>query len=384
MIILGIESSCDETAASLIETKGDKIKVVSNVVSSQIKIHAPYGGVIPELAARNHIKDILPVIDEALKTSPLTPLLINEMGTILLCPLLTKERVPKAGEVKVDAIIVTTGPGLVSSLLIGIETAKALAYAWQKPLIGVNHLAGHIYGNFIGNIKKIEFPALALVVSGGHTELVLMRGHFKFKLLGQTRDDAAGEAFDKAAKILNLGYPGGPIIASTAIKIPNSKSQIPKINLPRPMINDDNFDFSFSGLKTSLLYQVQKDADWKNKTSAYCAEFQQAVIDVLVAKTIKAAKKYKVKTVMLAGGVAANLELREQLGLAVKLGFKTQHNSPSYHVPDLKYTTDNAAMIAAAGYFLHKSMRTLKHENIKTKMQATKKIKVDCNARLTN
>ncbi|MFA6551171.1 MAG: tRNA (adenosine(37)-N6)-threonylcarbamoyltransferase complex transferase subunit TsaD [Patescibacteria group bacterium] len=375
MIILGIESSCDETAASLIEAKGDKIKVVSNVVSSQIKIHAPYGGVIPELAARNHIKDILPVIDEALYNSAIIPSLrggVRGGGHFFLSAQNIKMRQKIID--RVDLISITTGPGLVSSLLIGIETAKALAYAWQKPLIGINHLAGHIYGNFIGNIKKIEFPALALVVSGGHTELILMRGHFKFRLLGQTRDDAAGEAFDKAAKILNLGYPGGPAVAQRATEVTNYELKITKIRLPRPMINDDNFDFSFSGLKTSLLYQVQKDADWKNKTSAYCAEFQQAVVDVLVAKTIKAAKKYKVKTVMLAGGVAANLELREQLGRAVK----TELPRIKYNIPDLKYTTDNAAMIAAAGYFLHKSTKTLKHENIKTKQL----IKVDCNKKL--
>jgi N6-L-threonylcarbamoyladenine synthase len=381
MYILGIESSCDETACAIIEAQGDKIKVVSNVVSSQINIHKKYGGVIPELAARNHIKNILPVIDESLYSSSIIPSSRGGVRGGGNLPLTAQDFKNRQNIInKLDFISVTSGPGLVSSLLIGIETAKALAYAWQKPLIGVNHLAGHIYGNFIGDAKKIKFPALALVVSGGHTELVLMRGHFKFKLLGQTRDDAAGEAFDKAAKILNLGYPGGPAVAQRATEITNYELKITKIKMPRPMINDDNFDFSFSGLKTSLLYQVQKDADWKNKTSAYCAEFQQAVVDVLVAKTIKAAKKYKVKTVMLAGGVAANLALREQLGHAVN----QELPQVKYNIPDLKYTTDNAAMIATAGYFLHKSMKTLKHKNIKTKIPAIKKIEVDCNARLTN
>ena len=354
MIILGIETSCDETAAALIAGKGDKIKVISNIVSSQIKIHRRYGGVIPELAARNHIKNILPVINEALQTSPLFPLLI-------------KERVPKAGEA--DAIAVTTGPGLIPTLLIGIETAKALAYAWNKPIIGVNHLAGHIYSNFIGNHKKIKFPALILIVSGGHTELVLMRGHFQFKLLGQTRDDAAGEAFDKAAKILNLGYPGGPAVAQRAAEITNYKLQITKITLPRPMINESSCDFSFSGLKTALLYKIQRDKNWQSKIPAYCAEFQQAIIDVLISKTIKAAKKYKVKSVMLAGGVAANIELRRQLKQALAQSLP----QTAYFVPNLKYTTDNAAMIAAAGYFYLK--------NIKTKKLP--KIKVNCNQRLT-
>ena len=211
MIILGIESSCDETAASVIEAKDGYIKVVSNIVSSQINIHKKYGGVIPELAARNHIKNILPVINEALP-HPAPPLI----------------RGGKKGGV--GAIAVTYGPGLIPSLLIGIETAKALAYAWHKPIIGINHLAGHIYSNFIGNNKKIKFPALALIVSGGHTELVLMQGHYQFKLLGQTRDDAAGEAFDKAAKILNLGYPGGPAIATAATQVKSKKYKTTETN----------------------------------------------------------------------------------------------------------------------------------------------------------
>ncbi|PIR92407.1 tRNA (adenosine(37)-N6)-threonylcarbamoyltransferase complex transferase subunit TsaD [Candidatus Falkowbacteria bacterium CG10_big_fil_rev_8_21_14_0_10_44_15] len=388
MIILAIESSCDETAAAIIEGKAEKIKVISNVVSSQIKIHRPYGGVIPELAARNHIKNILPVIDRA------------------LAPIARKKRSGRGvGGEGVDAIAITTGPGLISSLLIGIETAKALAYAWRKPIVGINHLAGHIYSNFIVNSsphlhrgvlnpntnfgvgvnpagknitgrcgdKKIKFPALVLIVSGGHTELVLMRGHFKFKLLGQTRDDAAGEAFDKAAKILGLGYPGGPAIAAAATKTSNIKYPTSNINLPRPMLNDTAFDFSFSGLKTALLYKIQGDKNWRHKIPAYCAEFQQAIIDVLISKTVKAAKKYKVKSVMLAGGVAANLELREQLGLAVRLGFKTQSDFPAYYTPDLQYTTDNAAMIAAAGYFYLKNVKTKKPRNIR----------VDCNQSLT-
>ncbi|PIT94190.1 tRNA (adenosine(37)-N6)-threonylcarbamoyltransferase complex transferase subunit TsaD [Candidatus Falkowbacteria bacterium CG10_big_fil_rev_8_21_14_0_10_43_11] len=354
MKILGIESSCDETAAAVIEAKGDKIKVVSNVVSSQINIHKKYGGVIPELAARNHIKNILPVIRAALSPRPLSRLAGEG------------KRAPVSG---VRAIAVTTGPGLISSLLIGIETAKALSYAWQKPLISVNHLAGHIYGNFITN-KNIKFPALALIVSGGHTELIFMRGHYQFKLLGQTRDDAAGEAFDKAAKILGLGYPGGPAVAQEAMKIINHKSKIINLKLPRPMINDDNFDFSFSGLKTALLYQTQKDSEWRKKIPSYCAEFQQAIIDVLISKTVKAAKKHQVKSIMLAGGVAANLELRRQLSQAVAQKLP----GINFHLPDLKYTTDNAAMIAAAGYFY---IKTLKRKNIKTKL-----VKVDCNKKL--
>jgi len=341
MRILGIETSCDETAASIIEVnkKNDKIKVISNVVSSQIKIHQKYGGVVPEVAARNHIKNILPVINKALTSKN-----------------------------KIDAIAVTQGPGLICALLIGIETAKSLAYSWDKPIIGVNHIAGHIYSNWLENNNPPQFPALALVVSGGHTELVLMKKHNQFKILGQTRDDAVGEAFDKVAKILGLGYPGGPEISKMASRRDAPVGRL--IKMPRPMINDKNFEFSFSGLKTSVLYQIQKDKNYKKRIPDYCASFQQAVIDVLIKKTIKAAKKYKVKSVMLAGGVAANIELRKQLGEAVKINLP----KANYHMPNIKYTTDNAAMIAAAGYFAYKYKN-----NIKTDWS---KIRVDCNLSL--
>lgn len=341
MYILGIESSCDETAASLIQVKNNKITVLSNVVSSQIKIHQKYGGVVPELAARNHIKNILPVLDEAL--SPLAP---RERGL--------------GGE---GVIAVTAGPGLIPSLIIGLETAKVLSYVWNKPLIGVNHLAGHIYSTWINSNKPPRFPALALIVSGGHTELVLMKDHLKFKVLGQTRDDAAGEAFDKAAKILGLGYPGGPIISKYG---EGGNPQI--IKLPRPMINSQNLDFSFSGLKTALLYQVRKDKKYKNRIPEYCASFQQAIIDVLISKTIKAAKNYRTRSVALVGGVAANKELRNQLKKTVE---KSLPNT-TYHLPPLEFTTDNAAMIAVAGYYMAKNK----------KITPWNKIKVNCNLSL--
>lgn len=373
MIILGIETSCDETAASIIEGKQDNIKVLSNVVSSQIEIHKKYGGVVPEVAAREHVLNILPVINESLTKAGIKP---------------------KEAAKKIDAIAVTVGPGLITSLITGIETAKSLAYAWDIPVVGVNHVEGHICANFIASQNKnktdIKFPALILTVSGGHNMLVLMKGHGKYKILGETRDDAAGEAFDKAAQLLDLGYPGGPIISTEADKIPNSKfpsfakategrqilnksqksnsKKTSKICLPRPMLHSKDYDFSFSGLKTALLYEVQKDKNYKNKITEYCHEFQQAVIDVLIHKTIKAAKEYKVKTVMLSGGVSANKELRNQLEQAVK----SKLENTNFTMPDLKYTTDNAAMIATAGYFRAKQKKFIPWS----------KLKVDCNAEL--
>ncbi len=328
MIILGIETSCDETAASVVRCSGDKIEVLSNVVASQIEIHKKYGGVVPEVAAREHVLNILPAVDEALKKAKIN---------------------------SVDAIAATVGPGLITSLLTGVETAKALAYAWRVPVVAVNHIEGHIYANWLApNAKNnARFPALILTVSGGHTMLVLMSGHGKYKVLGQTRDDAAGEAFDKAAQLLGLGYPGGPAIAAEAEKF--KVENFPpagglKVDLPRPMINSGDFDFSFSGLKTALLYAVKSDKNWKKKIPEYAAEFQQAVVDVLVEKTIKAALKYNIKNIMLSGGVAANSELRNKLESAVA----RKLSGARLHVPELAYCTDNAAMIAAAGYFYAK------------------------------
>jgi N6-L-threonylcarbamoyladenine synthase len=354
LLILGIETSCDETAASVAEGEGDGVRVLSNVVSSQVEIHKKYNGVVPEIAAREHVLNILPVINEALEKAGVNPPRRRGGATP-----------PKRG-IKLDALAVTAGPGLITSLIIGVETAKTLAYAWKLPVMAVNHIEGHIYANFIGR-EKIKFPALILTVSGGHTMLVLMKGHGKFQTIGETRDDAAGEAFDKAAKLLGLGYPGGPVVSKTARKFlttPNpffekeegaiigARGKIPLFSkegagvvLPRPMLNDPNFDFSFSGLKTALLYKIQKDKDWHARVPEYCCEFERAVVETLVGKAIRAAKKYKVKTLMLAGGVSANLVLREEFqNAAAKLGL-------ACHIPPLEYTTDNAAMIASAGYF---------------------------------
>ena len=320
MKILGIESSCDETAASVVAGENNSVNVLSNIVSSQIDIHKKYGGVIPEIAAREHVLEILPVIDKALKLANIK-----------------KENFSK----EISAISIASGPGLVSSLITGIETAKSLSYIYKIPLISVNHIEGHIYANFI-NQSKIEFPAIVLTVSGGHTMLVLMSNFNSFETLGETKDDAAGEAFDKAAQLMNIGYPGGPIISELAEKVKNREY----VDLPRPMINSGDFSFSFSGLKTALLYKLQKDENYKNYIPEYCYEFQQSIIDVLIKKTIKAAKKFDAKSILLAGGVSANKELRLQLDSAVEKLPQT-----TFYKPELNYTTDNAAMIASAGYF---------------------------------
>lgn len=266
-------------------------------------------------------------------------------------------------------------------MIIGIESAKTLAYAWNLPIIGINHIEGHVYGNFLppplnlplGQGEKIKMPALILTVSGGHTMLVLMKGHGKFQTIGETRDDAAGEAFDKAAKLLNLGYPGGPIVSKTAAEFLEKRPLLTppykggeKIVLPRPMLFNPNFDFSFSGLKTSLLYKIQKDKNWKNRVPEYCYEFERAVVETLIGKAVKAARKYKVKTMMLAGGVAANSVLRAEFQTAAK------KENLACQIPPLEYTTDNAAMIAAAGYFRTKAKD----------FTPWKKIKVDCNLEL--
>jgi N6-L-threonylcarbamoyladenine synthase len=341
--ILAIETSCDETAVALIEAKNNKFRVIEDFVSSQIKVHAPFGGVVPNLAAREHLKNLPLLLKKTFKKHEIT----------------SKD---------IDLIAVTQGPGLIPALLIGTNSAKALAYAWKKPLVGVHHIAGHIYANFVREVKseklkvkssEIKFPILALIVSGGHTQLILMKKHMDFKIVGETLDDAAGEAFDKVARILNLGYPGGPVVAAEAAKISNFKFQISNFQLPRPMINSNNLDFSFSGLKTAVLYVVRDNPKiLKNKKlkAALCAEFQQAVIDVLVAKTLKAAKKYNPKTIMLGGGVSANKELRKQLGKAI------EKNLPDakYNTPNTRYSLDNAAMIAVAGYFQYKLAKNKK------------------------
>ncbi len=317
-IILGIETSCDETAAALVEYKGGKFNILVNVVFSQIDIHKKYGGIVPEVAARNHLMDIIPVISQTLSEA-------------------------KINFKNISKIAVTNGPGLITSLIVGAQTAKTLAYVWQKPISGINHLKAHMYANWLSN-KKIKFPSICLLVSGGHTELILVKAENKFKKIGQTLDDAAGEAFDKVAQMLEIGYPGGPIISELA-----SKGNPLAFKFARPMINSNDFNFSFSGLKTSVLYTIKKISKQKMKKyqlkADICASFQQAAVEVLVNKTIKAVKATKARTVMLSGGVAANELLRQNIKKEAEL------LKIDFYVPPLPLCTDNAAMIAVAGFF---------------------------------
>ena len=358
MKILGIETSCDETATSIIDYQNGKIKLISNIVSSQVKLHAKWGGVVPNLAAREHLKNIIPVIKLSFKEAKIKPS-------------------------QIDLIAVTNGPGLIPALLIGTNVAKTLSYVWEKPLIGIHHIEGHIYANFVGANSKLEtrnlklFPALCLVVSGGHTQLILMKKNLSYEIVGQTLDDAAGEAFDKVARILKIGYPGGPAVSKFA-KSYKLKAISYNIRLPRPMLNRKNFDFSFSGLKTAVLYETKKHPELlkdKNYIAEMCHEFQQSVIDVLVAKTMKATEKYRPKTILLAGGVAANQELRKQLGEAIK------NNLPKtiYKIPPLEFTGDNAAMIATAACFRWEKMTSFQK---KKALQNWKDLDTDANLKL--
>jgi N6-L-threonylcarbamoyladenine synthase len=304
MKILGIETSCDETAAAVVE---DGTRVLSNQIASQVEIHARYGGIVPEVASRQHILSIIPVIERAMAEA-------------------------RATWSHLAGIAVTIGPGLAGSLLVGVNVAKAIALAHGLPITGVNHLEGHIYANWLVD-HSIDFPVVCLIVSGGHSDLVLMRGHGDYVVLGRTRDDAAGEAFDKAARILGLGYPGGPAIEQAA------RQGTASIQLPRAWLKGSN-DFSFSGVKTALLRLAE--AGRISSVADAAASFQQAVIDVLVAKTVAVAKERRVKQILLAGGVAANELLRTWL---VK-------NSPiPVLVPQPILCTDNAAMLAACGYY---------------------------------
>lgn len=322
-IILGIESSCDETAASVGKITDSGVQILSSVVASSLELQAKYGGVVPEQAAREQLKSIIPVVEETLRSADLSPQ-------------------------SLDAIAVTQGPGLIGSLLVGVETAKTLSLIWKKPLIPVNHLIGHFYANWIADIGTPipNFPAIGLLVSGGHTDLILIKDHGKYEFIGGTRDDAAGECFDKCARLLGLPYPGGPVISKLA------KEGSPKaINFPRPMLDSGDFDFSFSGLKTAVA-NVVKDNSFS--IPDMCASIEAAIVDVLVKKTITAAKRYEVEQIIVAGGVAANQRLSESLARAGGL------NSLKLFIPPPSFCTDNAAMVTAAAFFNYQETDPLK------------------------
>ncbi len=317
-LILGIETSCDETAAAVV---ADGCRILSSIISSQVELHARYGGVVPEIASRHHLTLLNTIIDCALK----------EAGLKLK---------------DLQAVAVSHGPGLVGALLVGVATAKALAYALRLPLVAVNHLEAHLYANYL-NGAPLTCPAVILIVSGGHTELLLIEEPGTIISLGCTRDDAAGEAFDKVARVLELGYPGGPLIDKLA-----REGDPAAIDFPRSWLGDDSqFDFSFSGLKTAVinhLYHARRKGEAVNIPDL-AASFQEALVEVLVEKTAAAARAYKAKSVLLAGGVAANSHLRRRM----EQRFTTALPDTTFHVPPLELCTDNAAMIAAAAYPLY-------------------------------
>jgi N6-L-threonylcarbamoyladenine synthase len=320
MLILGIETSCDETSAAIIQGNSDskKVKLLSNIIASSLSLHSTTGGIIPENAAREQIKFIIPVVRESIEKANIN---IED----------------------IDQIAVTYGPGLIGSLLVGVETAKALSLAWDKPLIPTNHLLGHIYANFIDEGQEdIEFPALSLIASGGHTDLVLIRKHKDYEWLGGTRDDAAGEAMDKIGRLLGLPYPGGPHIEKAALKGNENKYKF-----PQALIDSKDFDFSFSGLKTAVLREVQKESLTEQRVNDISASTQKAITDIIVRKTIKAAEKYNARSILLGGGVAANTKLRTDL----QNGINKQNLNAKLFVPSKILCTDNGAMIAAAAFY---------------------------------
>lgn len=332
MIILGLETSCDETSAAIVE---NGCRVLSVATASSEKLHQKTGGIVPESAAREQLFYIIPVLEEAL---------------VKFC----SHTKPQETLKKIDALAVTYGPGLIGSLLVGTETAKTLSLVTNKPLVPVNHLEAHIFGNWLDKTPDQfpRMPGLALITSGGHTELVLVnkKGEkYQFRLLGQTRDDAAGECFDKCARVLGLGYPGGPAIAQSAKKAPEKLITNPPFSLPRPMVDQKNLDFSFSGLKTAVINQVQKlqqkDILGKEMKNFFAQEIQEAITDCLVKKTIQAAKKYPAKSLLLGGGVAANQTLRE------KLRKEAEKLNVNLFIPEVRYCTDNGTIVAAAAYF---------------------------------
>ncbi len=389
MKILAIETSCDETAISIVEAKGGfekpQFKILAETVISQVNLHKKYGGVFPALARREHTKNLLPVLITTLEKSENSNSYSNSAKNTLnqeikntVTKMMRRESeladdlikfVEKNKAPKIDAVAVTFGPGLEPALWTGLNFAKALSLLWNKPLIPTNHMEGHLLSflaNEPKNKTKVKFPALGLLLSGGHTELVLMKDWFKFKTVGQTRDDAVGEAYDKVARMLGLSYPGGPIISKMAEECKTNKENF---SLPRPMINTADLDFSFSGLKTAVLYTTKEITKMTPSAKKELSkEFQNAVIDVLLKKTKKALEKYKIKTLILGGGVTASEKIRKE--------FKDIENDElTVLMPEVSHTGDNATMIAIAGYFRYLKGKVLEPQKVI-------KVKADGNLRL--
>ncbi len=333
MKIFAIETSCDETAAAIVK---DGVDEICSVVASSKDFHEKTGGIVPEIAARKQVEFITPVISQCFENYQ---------------RVMSYKKIDDCYK-DIDAVAVTVGPGLIGSLIVGVEAAKALALFLNKPLIPVNHLVGHIYGNFLNDLHGIEFPAMALLVSGGHTDLIVVHGHGNFEYVGGTLDDAAGESYDKVARLLGLSqYLGGAVLSQKAREC---KFNSLKGKLPRPMLDRDNFDFSFSGLKTAVKKLVDEN---KYPVEVIAREFEDSIIEVLSKKTMGAAKKYNVKSVLLGGGVAANLSLREAVSKDCReLGV-------NFYAPPLRLCTDNAVYIASAAYFMYASEQK-KYENL--------------------
>ena len=362
--ILSVETSCDDTGIAVLRaSKSGQFEVLANVIASQIDVHQKYGGVYPALAKREHQKNLLPTLTEALEKSSLLKNLTteqkisdNNLDIILERePELLKQIIPflqKYEKPKIDLISITNGPGLEPCLWVGVNFAKALSSFWNIPLVPTNHIESHILVNLLEN-QKIKFPAIALIVSGGHTQIILVSKVGKYKILGETRDDAAGECFDKCAKLLGLGYPGGPLISKLATDY--TLNPIPyTLKLPRPMMSTKDYDFSFSGLKTAVLYADRKI---ENKSEQYkkqmSAEVQQAIIDVLIKKTIKAVKDFKAKSLILGGGVTANQELKKQF----KTKLEKESTNTEFFVPKPSLSTDNGLMVAITGFYHQKETK---------------------------
>jgi N6-L-threonylcarbamoyladenine synthase len=363
MKILAIETSCDDTGIAILEVSGNKkspdFELLANIVSSQTQVHQKYGGVYPMMAKREHQKNLVPTFVAALKQAKL----LNQNTTVNLSedkfttihkilerePELEKQLIPlfkKYEKPDIDLISVTNGPGLEPCLWVGVNFAKAVSYIWNIPIVATNHIESHLLVNMLEQKSNLKFPAVALIVSGGHTQIILAEKIGKYKILGETRDDAAGECFDKCAKILGLGYPGGPLISQLAKNIKTNKI------LPRPMISTNDYDFSFSGLKTAVLYAdrkvAKKNPEYKKQMAA---EVQQAIIDVLIKKTMKAVKNYNAKSLILGGGVSANQELRKQF----KNKMEKESPETKFFVPKPALSTDNGLMVAINGFYHKKN-----------------------------